>query len=238
MIILSSDYDGTLKTRIHDLYININEIHRFRSLGNIFVLNTGRPFESISKEIKKFDIPFDYLCCNDGAVIFNEQYDIVKEKNLKADQIRSIKGLIPYFPGFRINHFYSAKERLTIEVNDPIEIEIVKPPERRFDDFTSTLKTKISEIEYFAWKNSLYIKSDVSKSKALDEIARIVDPTMNPAHIYTIGDEANDVEMIRNHRGFRMLESSPKLWFTTWRVVPEVHHLVKYLNYKTKKMQN
>lgn len=235
MIILSSDYDGTLKTRIHDLRINIREIHKYRELGNIFVLNTGRPYGSIRKEIKRFDIPFDYLCCNDGAVIFDEHLDVVKETTLKPNQVRHIKNLVPYFYGFKIDHFYTAKEVSNKEVEGPIEIEIIKPDGAKFDALTSLITETVSETEYFAWKNSLYVKSNVSKSKALEEIARIIDPMINPASIYTIGDEANDLEMIKNHHGFRMLESSPKLWFTTWRIVPEVHHLVKYLNFKSKR---
>ena len=235
MIILSSDYDGTLKTRIHDLNINIREIQKYRKLGNIFILNTGRPFKSIKREIDKFDIPFDYLCCNDGSVIFDQNLNIIKENNLNQNQIRHIKNLMPHFPSFKIGHFYTAKEMLSEEISEPIEIEIIKPAKEKFSNFIDLLKCSEIELQYFAAKNSLYLKNNVSKSKALDEIARIIDPSINPATIYTIGDEGNDFEMIKNHHGFRMLESSPKLWLTTWRIVPEVHHLVKYLNHKSKK---
>ena len=235
MYILSSDYDGTLKTRIHDLKINIHEINKYRKLGNIFVLNTGRSFESIFKEIETYDIPFDYLCCNDGAVIFNSHLDVIKETVLEPNQVSKIKNLVFNSPGFIIRHYYLAKERVLDEVEYPIEIEVVKSPELKFDSFKNLINKDMSEIICFAWKNSLYIKNNTSKSRALEEIARIENPLMNPADIYTIGDEANDFEMIKNHHGFRMLESSPKLWFTTWRVVPEVHYLVKYLNFKSKK---
>ena len=135
MLILSSDYDGTLKTRIHDLYINIREINKYRELGNIFVLNTGRPFESISKEIETFNIPFDYLCCNDGAVIFNEHFDVVKETTLDEKQVKHIKNLMPRFDGFKIEYYYSAKQKLSAEVNNPIEIEITKPAKIGFKYF-------------------------------------------------------------------------------------------------------
>lgn len=72
MYVLASDYDGTLKTRIHDLHINIKSLKKFRSLGNKFIIATGRSFESIKKEIDEFEILFDYLSCNDGAVSFND----------------------------------------------------------------------------------------------------------------------------------------------------------------------
>ena len=33
----------------------------------------------------------------------------------------------------------------------------------------------------------------------------------------------------------RMFESNPKLWFATPKFVLEEHHLVKYLNFRSKK---
>ena len=236
MFILSSDYDGTLKTRIHDLYINIHELHKYREHGNIFVLNTGRPFSSIKREIDEFDIPFDYLCCNDGAVIFNENFDIVKESNLDDNQVKYLKNLVPYFPNFKINRYYTAKEVSNGEIKNPIEVEVVKPDKEKFDGLKDMIINNMEDTKFFAWKNSLFVKKDVSKSKALDDIAKIIDPAIDSKEIYTVGDEANDLEMIQNHHGFRMLESSPKLWFKTHRIVPEVHYLIKYLNYKSKKM--
>ena len=235
MFILSSDYDGTLKTRIHDLYINIREINKFRELGNIFVLNTGRPFKSIKKEIDEFNIKFDYLCCNDGCVTFDSNFDVVFETNLTASQKNHIKNLVINFHGFEINKYYSAKLMLQKEIENPIEIEIVKPQEASFKEFILQLDKTETNIQHFEWKNSLFVKNNSSKSAALENISKLIDSTINPYNIYTIGDEANDLEMIKNHRGFRMLESSPKLWFTTWRIVPEVHYLVKYLNYKSKR---
>jgi HAD superfamily hydrolase (TIGR01484 family) len=235
MFLLSSDYDGTLKTRIIDLKVNIREIEKFRSLGNIFILNTGRPFTSICREIRKFNISFDYLCCNDGAVIFNDSLDVVKETTLTNDQLRHIKSLVPCFPGLRIFHYFSAKEILNKEISTPIEIEVMKDPEASFDEFQHRVMAEVEGVESIGWKNSLFVKTTASKSKALVDIAGMVDPSMDPKTIYTVGDEPNDLDMIKNHHGFRMLESSPKLWTSTWRVLPEVHYLVKYLNFKSKR---
>ncbi len=235
MFILSSDYDGTLKTRILDLKINIQEIEKFRELGNIFILNTGRPFTSICREIRRFDIPFDYLCCQDGAVIFDEKLDVIKETTLSDDQASHIKSLVPCFPGLRIMRYFSAKVISDREIQTPLEIEIVKQPDASFDEFQSRISSEIENVQSIGWKDSLFVKTTANKSKALVSIAELVDPTIDPRTIYTVGDEPNDLEMIKNHHGFRMLESSPKLWNSTWRILPEVHYLVKYLNFKSKR---
>lgn len=235
MYILSSDYDGTLKTRIIDLRMNINELRKYRDLGNIFILNTGRPYKSIKAEIEEFKIPFDYLCCNDGAVIFDKHLDVVKETKLTNDQVKFVKNLVPHLPGFKVAHYYAAKEISESEIPDVIEVEIKKEPQADFKELTDMMQVRMRDTIQFIWKNSLFVKSNVTKSKALDELIKIIDPNIDPATIYTVGDEANDVEMIKNHHGFRMLESSPKLWTSTWRVLPEVHYLVKYLNFKSKR---
>ena len=234
MIILSSDYDGTLNTRILELRKNIRELKRYRELGNIFVLNTGRSYESIMHEVEEYGIPFDYLCCNDGAVVFDEHLDVVNETNLTERQKNHIKSLTVSNPSFKIGSFYSAKEKKSIEIEHPIEIEVVRTDDHRFEDFIRDLDPQNLDLSYFQWHNSLYIKNQTSKSRALDHVIAHLGSEIDSRDIYTIGDEGNDLEMIQNHRGFRMLESSPKLWFKTWRVVPEVYYLLKYLNLKSK----
>ena len=234
MLILSSDYDGTLKTRILDLRVNIRELKKFRELGNVFVINTGRPFKSIMGEVEEYGIPFDYICCNDGAVVFDKHLDIVNEALITEEQKSHIKNITFFNPSFKLGHFYSAKERHDAEIDQPIEIEIVKTGDQKFEEFIRSLDPQNMGLSYFQWRNSIYIKNQTSKSKALDHVLAHLGSGINPKDIYTIGDEGNDLEMIKNHRGFRMLESSPKLWFQTWRVVPEVHYLLKYLNLKSK----
>ena len=69
MKLLSSDYDGTLNVFEYDIWLNLAYINNFISRGNIFVLNTGRAYDSIKKEIDKYHIPYNYLACNDGNLL-------------------------------------------------------------------------------------------------------------------------------------------------------------------------
>ena len=43
MKLLVSDYDGTLKSDVKNLKININAIKKFMDEGNTFCIATGRP---------------------------------------------------------------------------------------------------------------------------------------------------------------------------------------------------
>ena len=54
MKLLVSDYDGTLKSDIKNLMVNIEAINEFRKKGNHFSIATGRDYYSIKKEIDKY----------------------------------------------------------------------------------------------------------------------------------------------------------------------------------------
>ncbi len=75
MKILISDFDKTFYTENYDN--NIKLINEFVNAGNKFVIATGRSYTSIKKEINKYNIPYNYLICNNGSVIFNEQDEII-----------------------------------------------------------------------------------------------------------------------------------------------------------------
>ena len=109
MYVLASDYDGTLKTRIHDLRINIKSLKKFRSLGNKFIIATGRSFESIKKEIDKFEIPFDYLSCNDGAVSFNDSLEVIDAKYIKTINFETILYILKNILDFILKTFILLK---------------------------------------------------------------------------------------------------------------------------------
>ena len=235
MIILSSDYDGTLKTTHENLYINIAALRKFIKLGNIFILNTGRSYSSIKEQIRKYHIPFNYLCCNDGAAIFNRHFGLVHATYLSSEQKSHIKDLVACRERFRINHFYTAKEKLTIETECPIKIEVGKEPEDSFQGFLEALKAEEMGLSAYPYQDSLYIKGNVSKSLAIHHVLERIEPSVNPQNVYTIGDEGNDLEMIMNHNGFRMEKSSPELIEATSRTVPEAYVLIRRLIAKSKK---
>lgn len=231
MYVLVSDYDGTLKTSIRDLRFNLHALTRFRLNRNIFVLNTGRSFESIKAEIDKYNIGFDYLCCNDGAVLFDSDLNVLAETNLSEEKMHKVKELLINFPSFQITSYYSACKRHSVKIEKPIEIEIQKPKRASFGPLKQELAK--DSFSFFQHKNSLFLREKSNKNLILKDLAQILN--IPESEFYTIGDELNDFEMLKRHHGFRMLASNPLLILATLKTVPEVHHLVKYLTYKQQK---
>ena len=93
MILLASDYDNTLNTFDLNLYINIIYLKKFMEKGNIFLLNTGRAYESIKREIDKYQIPYNYLGCNDGNILFDKDSNILYNSNLSNNLFSEFENL-------------------------------------------------------------------------------------------------------------------------------------------------
>ena len=60
MKLLVSDFDGTLFIDYPSLEKNIHAIQRFREEGNLFVINSGRNYTSLMKEIKQYQMDLKY----------------------------------------------------------------------------------------------------------------------------------------------------------------------------------
>ena len=78
--VLVVDYDRTLFINNDDVLNNINSINKFRENGNIFIIATGRTYNSLKKEIDKYNIEYDYLILNHGSLLkkINLPYFIIK----------------------------------------------------------------------------------------------------------------------------------------------------------------
>ena len=96
---LISDYDGTLNVNDDllfkiDLKLNINAIKEFRCKGNIFVISTARGYNSIKEEIVKYNIPYDYLTCNNFKLQYRNFHTYIKNECTKLDGANFLKNYL------------------------------------------------------------------------------------------------------------------------------------------------
>ena len=61
---------------------------------NIFVITTGRSYYSIYPLLVKNNIPYNYLICNNGAMVFDANNNIIESNPLPQDEIEKIKKII------------------------------------------------------------------------------------------------------------------------------------------------
>lgn len=231
MKLLVSDYDGTFRTNIKNLKLNIEAVNKFMEAGNKFAIATARDFNSIKGEIFKYDIKYDYLICNNGLIIFDRKNNIVSKTTIKEEDIK-----------FIYNSFISEEKLcssklfdlngLTCVVRDILEIGV------KFEDKASATKYR-EYLEYIRANlrcdqlgKVLYIGSYSNKATAIYEIQDM--ENIEQEDIYTVGNSINDEEMLYEFNGFKMLKSDKELLFNGLPITRQVHTLTKKLMKSTK----
>ena len=73
MKIAACDFDGTLFRDGVVSEADLEAIADWRRSGNAFGIVTGRGRNTLLRDVKRFSIPYDFLICNNGAMICDEQ---------------------------------------------------------------------------------------------------------------------------------------------------------------------
>lgn len=231
MKLLVSDYDLTLNVLDFGVWFNVNAINKFRENGNTFFLNTGRDYKSIKREINKYHINYDYLGCNDGNLILNRNNDIIFCSDLPNDYLLEIEKL---------------KNNYDIDINifkyqgNVLEYEIRTLPNWNLD----------LNIRYLASKNNLCVKKfeeskiinsklqrvwiyylydeKVNKASATALVAQL--ENIEKCDIFTIGDNHNDLEMLREFNGYTFPWGKKEVKNVSNGQVLSVRNLVKKIS--------
>ena len=206
MNLLVSDYDQTLSMDDITIKLNIKKINEFRKNGNLFMLSTGRDYQSIKKEIKKYNINYDYLSCSDGTSLYDTSDNIFLAKldyeDLKKTEYLKLKyKLMISFFDINSDESRLPEERI-IEIKSPSYKKIMAEILPYFDKY-------LINSDYKCYYNCILIKpKGVNKSTTIAYLEKKLD--LSKKDIFTIGDHDNDSEMIRDYNGFSMLWGTKK----------------------------
>lgn len=193
MKIIVSDYDNTLCLHNHIekeniLKKNLEQINSFIENGNIFILATSRDFQGINKEIKKYNISFNYLICNNGAEIYDSKYNLLYLKKLPEKDI-------PILQNVNFTFYYDCDNK---------NITCAKYFNYNNEMLSSVLdKVKELDIEIKLNKIKIYPKG-VNKYNAIIKIIKTLD---NYDNIYTFGDNESDYLMLTKFNGYTLNEN-------------------------------
>ncbi|MBO5064915.1 MAG: HAD-IIB family hydrolase [Clostridia bacterium] len=78
MKIIASDYDGTFNRNGIDENKR-DAVSRWRNAGNLFGIISGRGYPSLKEVVDRTPFEYDFLVCNNGAVIYNDKEEIIFE---------------------------------------------------------------------------------------------------------------------------------------------------------------
>ena len=197
MKIIASDFDKTLFVDDKDTVIkNVNSINDFVKDGNIFILVTGRIYSDIKLLLDEYNIKYNYLICEDGTKIFNNLDYSIKDYLLPRKKVEKIEEIL--------NGYNTTENK-----DDCIKINS-KITDREL--FKKVLKEIKDNVEVYAYLSKSFLNitdSSTSKAIALEYLMAYED--LNEKDLYVIGDDVNDVEMIKRYRGYVMSDHSEEL---------------------------
>ena len=230
--ILISDYDGTFYQNDRDIKKNIDKVNEFRTLDNLFVLATGRSYVDLKQKIDKYEIPYDYLILNHGALLLSKDLEIIKVFTLDKELVDSI---LEYANNKDI---YDVILISAFDKNVTDTLNIVKIMLKLYNyDKALEVKNYIDKSypnigSYLARDEEHYLVEVVScKASKSFMIEKILDKEkIVKKNVYTIGDGINDIDMIRDYNGYRVSNSCKELVSVTDRVIDNVSDLISRIS--------
>ena len=238
MKLLVSDYDGTFHTGRLDIDINVKMIRKFIKDGNIFALSSGRSYNSLKREVLVHDIPYNFLATCDGSMLFDKNGNNLMFNEINPNVIDDISDITNLGVKMEVNYTHLREYDKTHKKGDPlasisfkIDRSNITPEFQRLYD---KLKDEHKDLDFFiySWHDEFYymIKpKNVTKSTPVKEISkRLQIPNKK---IFTIGDNSNDFEMIRDYNGF-MIGDCRELESVALKKYNAVYELVKDISKK------
>ena len=229
MKILVSDYDKTFYTDEENIKINIEKVNQFMKT-NIFVINTGRSYLDFKKKEEIYNIKYNYLVINHGAsIIKNNQiiYNTPINNNIKNQIINDLD--IKY--STEIFTCSGLESRLTLESDNLTKIHIKYKNEEKAKQIYNKITNKYGKfvVVYLISKGKgiEIVSKNANKGIATKEIAKL--ENIKKENIYTIGDDASDLEMIKNFNGYAMKNATDEIKKYALKEFDNVYELIDSL---------
>lgn len=225
MRVAVTDYDGTLNFRGTIDPLSMEAIFRWRDAGNRFGIATGRDLSMIRHEIEKWSIPFDFLICCNGAVIYGPDLAVWRSADIEDALIPAVLSHPAAKKSMHVELCRGEKTYLCIqdektwfpELGSPY-VQITRKAAMAvkgvqqiafayFSDSDAVRHTAELNHDFgdalFPHHNGPCIdltRSTVSKADGIDTL---LEKTGWPAKgLLAIGDGDNDLSMIRKYSGF------------------------------------
>ena len=226
MKILVSDYDKTFYTDEENIKINIEKVNQFMKT-NLFVINTGRSYLDFKKKEEIYDIKYNYLVINHGASIIKNNkiiYNIPINNNFKKQIINDLD--IKY--STEIFTCSGLESRLTLENDNLTKIHIKYKNEEKakqiYDEIINKYGNFVVVYLISKGKGIEIVSKDANKGIATKEIAKL--ENIKKENIYTIGDDASDLEMIKNFKGYAMKNATDEIKKYALKEFDNVYELI------------
>lgn len=234
MKLLVSDFDDTFYTDDINILKNIKELEKYKK-NNLFMLSSGRSFNSLKKMCLKYNIPYDYLSCCDGSILYDKNNNIVVKYSLNEkilEEFLKLKELVniltiqysypdDYYDTYLDNNIIGCN---IVVLKEMISNEFLKKfhkLKRKYPDF-DFLEYTHANITYFCLKNK-----GINKSTTVYYLKDLLN--INQNDIYTIGDNDNDYPMLKEFKGYYIGNPNQNIKNVCIKGYNQVFELIKTL---------
>ena len=218
MKLFVTDYDGTLFVDEISIKDNIRMLLELQKRNYKVVINTGRSYPSIKNQLDMYSIPYDYIICADGSLLYDNIGNVMRMYEMDEEIIEPFKKFYQeihyeemqfvYKEGYS-NILRSIKGLLGINIC----LSTINYTNNIVNDFIRMSKEypRYNFLNYCHPKYSyLCIKpKGVSKSFSIEYLRKKYHILKKDVHV--IGDASNDYEMIRDFDGVCISKSTPEI---------------------------
>lgn len=211
MKLFITDYDDTLYRNDDEINENIEKLKELQKNNFLIIISTGRSYPSIKMKVNEYQIPYDYLSCADGSIIYDNHGNIVKQFTINNEIIPVMKNFYQNLNYEEIQFSYPrGYQNLPDNTNDLLGINICFSNDnynQKMEKEFLALEKSYLNYSFLAYAHPHYsylcVKpKNVSKSYAISYLKEKWHIRMSD--IYVIGDSSNDLEMIKDFHGVGM----------------------------------
>lgn len=254
MKLAASDFDGTLFKEGTISSEDALAISRWRSAGHKFGVITGRDYGMLLPQLEHFCVESDFAVCNNGAIIFNKngqaryQAKIDKMTMLKLARHACIKeSLHVAFSQedktcvyrFRKGSWIfreAAQWHFPLQIIEEKDIENLQTVQQIALGFSSNeaagqcakhLNALFGDkIQAYQNRGSVDITPQfISKSQGIKKLLEVMEWDIE--QLYVIGDERNDLPMIKEYDGFAIDSAREEIRLAAQRAFLTVGSMLK-----------
>ena len=256
--IIASDYDGTISRHGVISDKTIKGIKEFKERGNMFGLVTGRDYVNGFLELKEnADLQFDFLimsngasaCDKDGNIYFSEKINgniLYGETTLAQELVKRCleltscpcnisfeKSRLTVYPDYSFEESNSGtkhRDYLKLEeIGDFVSASAICDTAEQ-----ATIVSKILKEEFGQYLNPLQngrcidiSPIGVDKSVGIERLAKQLN--LPCEQIWTIGDNYNDMTMLKKYHGCAMLNGVKEILSVAEYACEDVSDVVKII---------
>lgn len=197
MKILASDFDNTLFVNNDDVFSrNIISIREFILHGNVFCITTGKNYSDIKGILTKYNILYSYLICEDCAKIYNNMDYCIDTVMINS---KIVETCVQIFENNNLSYYLDDGYNRTNNVSDCVKVVGIYDDRNKALKILDEIKSKVDVYGYLSKSHINIVDKSVNKCNALKRLLNMEGLSNN--EVYVIGDEINDLELVRSFNG-------------------------------------